>query len=110
MAISNFSLDRLKLQPHAAQVGSSADLGQFTHSSKTSTAPIVNTGSAIMWTTRITTTCAGLVILAAGILGYTALRDLFVSTGLFAAWLALLFPLLFPSRYHAPAWCHVETW
>ncbi len=62
---------------------------------KTSAGPVVNPDSAIIWTTRLTTTCAGLVILAAGVLGYTALRDLFVSIGLFATWLALLFPLLF---------------
>lgn len=50
---------------------------------------------AIEITTTIAVICAGLVILSAGILGYTALYDLFVSIGLFAAWLALFFPLLF---------------
>lgn len=50
---------------------------------------------AIDVTTRIAVTTAGLVILAAGILGYTALYDLFVSIGLFAAWLGIFFPLLF---------------
>lgn len=50
---------------------------------------------AIDVTTRIAVTCAGLVILAAGALGYTALYDLFVSIGLFAAWLGVFFPLLF---------------
>ncbi len=57
--------------------------------------PATKPDNAIIWTTRIATICAGLVILAAGVLGYTALRDLFVSIGLFAAWMGLLFPLLF---------------
>lgn len=51
--------------------------------------------TAITWTTRIAVTVAALVILSAGILGYTALYDLFVSIGLFAAWLGIFFPLLF---------------
>lgn len=51
--------------------------------------------SAINWTTRIAVTAAALVILSAGILGYTALYDLFVSIGLFVAWLGIFFPLLF---------------
>lgn len=46
-------------------------------------------------TTRIAVVCAALVIIAAGVLGFTALYDLFVSIGLFAAWLGLFFPLLF---------------
>lgn len=51
--------------------------------------------NAITWTTRIAVITAALVILSAGILGYTALYDLFVSIGLFAAWLGIFFPLLF---------------
>ncbi len=50
---------------------------------------------AINWTTYIAVTTAALVILSAGILGYTALYDLFLSIGLFAAWLGIFFPLLF---------------
>lgn len=50
---------------------------------------------AATYTTRIAVVCAGLVILSAGILGYTALYDLFVSIGLFSSWLAIFFPLLF---------------
>ena len=51
--------------------------------------------NAITTTTRIAVTTATLVILSAGILGYTALYDLFVSIGLFSAWLGIFFPLLF---------------
>lgn len=51
--------------------------------------------NAITMTTRITITAAVLVILSAGILGYTALYDLFLSIGLFSPWLAYFFPLLF---------------
>src|SRR6185503_12470180 len=51
--------------------------------------------NAITITTRIAVVCAALVILSAGILGYTALYDLFVSIGLFSAWLGIFFPLLF---------------
>lgn len=51
--------------------------------------------NAMTITTRIAVVCATLVILSAGILGYTALYDLFVSIGLFAAWLGIFFPLLF---------------
>lgn len=50
---------------------------------------------AINWTTYVSVTAAALVILSAGILGYTALYDLFVSIGLFSAWLGVFFPLLF---------------
>lgn len=49
----------------------------------------------IDYTTRIAVISAALVILAAGVLSFTALRDLFVSIGLFAPWLGYLFPLLF---------------
>ena len=38
---------------------------------------------------------AGLVIIAAGILSFSALKDLFGMMGLFPDWLAWLFPLLF---------------
>lgn len=51
--------------------------------------------NAITWTTRVAVVSAALVILSAGILGYTALFDLFVSIGLFASWLGVFFPLLF---------------
>lgn len=51
--------------------------------------------NAINWTTRIAVVTAALVILSAGILGYSALFDLFVSIGLFSWWLAIFFPLLF---------------
>lgn len=51
--------------------------------------------NAITITTRIAVVTAALVILSAGILGYTALFDLFVSIGLFSSWLAIFFPLLF---------------
>lgn len=50
---------------------------------------------AITVTTYISVITAALVILSAGILGYTALYDLFVSIGLFSAWLGIFFPLLF---------------
>lgn len=50
---------------------------------------------AITITNKITVIAAALVILAAAILSFTALRDLFIQIGLFAAWLGLLFPLLF---------------
>ncbi len=50
---------------------------------------------AINLTSTVATIAAGLVILAAGVLGYTALYDLFISIGLFAAWLGIFFPLLF---------------
>lgn len=55
----------------------------------------MNNSKAITWTTNVAVGSSGLVILAAGILGYTALYDLFVSIGLFAAWLGVFFPLLF---------------
>lgn len=51
--------------------------------------------NAIKITTYTSVICAALVILSAGILGYTALYDLFVSIGLFSAWLGIFFPLLF---------------
>lgn len=51
--------------------------------------------NAISLTTRIAVISAALVILSAGILGYTALFDLFLSIGLFSAWLGIFFPLLF---------------
>ena len=51
--------------------------------------------NAIRITTWITVITAALVILSAGILGYTALYDLFVSIGLFSPWLGYFFPLLF---------------
>jgi hypothetical protein len=46
-------------------------------------------------TSRLATVGAGLVILSAGILGYSALYDLFLSIGLFSPLLAIFFPLLF---------------
>lgn len=49
----------------------------------------------ITLTTHITALSAALVILSAGVLGYTALYDLFLSIGLFSAWLGIFFPLLF---------------
>jgi len=50
---------------------------------------------AITITNHITIWTSVLVIIAAAILSFTALRDLFVSIGLFAIWLSFLFPLLF---------------
>ena len=55
----------------------------------------MNNSKAINLTTYTAVGCSALVILSAGILGYTALYDLFVSIGLFAAWLGIFFPLLF---------------
>lgn len=46
-------------------------------------------------TAALTTVTSSAVILAAGVLGFTALYDLFVSIGLFSPWLGYLFPLLF---------------
>jgi hypothetical protein len=56
---------------------------------------ISGNGDPIAATSRIAVASAVAVILSAGILGYTALYDLFVSIGLFAPWLAIFFPLLF---------------
>lgn len=56
---------------------------------------ITGSGDPITATSRIAVTTAIAVILSAGILGYTALYDLFISIGLFATWLAIFFPLLF---------------
>jgi hypothetical protein len=56
---------------------------------------ISGNGDPITATSRIAVASAISVILSAGILGYTALYDLFVSIGLFAPWLAIFFPLLF---------------
>jgi hypothetical protein len=56
---------------------------------------LAQSSHAVTITTYIAVVCATLVILSAGILGYTALYDLFVSIGLFAAWLGIFFPLLF---------------
>lgn len=56
---------------------------------------ITGSGDPITATSRIAVTSAIAVILSAGILGYTALYDLFISIGLFATWLAIFFPLLF---------------
>jgi hypothetical protein len=56
---------------------------------------ITGSGDPITATSRIAVTSAIAVIMSAGILGYTALYDLFVSIGLFAPWLAIFFPLLF---------------
>lgn len=56
---------------------------------------ITGSGDPITATSRIAVASAIAVILSAGILGYTALYDLFVSIGLFATWLAIFFPLLF---------------
>lgn len=55
----------------------------------------MNNSKAINLTTYTAVGCSALVILSAGILGYTALYDLFASIGLFAAWLGIFFPLLF---------------
>lgn len=52
-------------------------------------------GDPLKATSRIAIVGASLVILAAGILGYTALFDLFQSIGLFHWSLAVFFPLLF---------------
>ncbi|MCG3209246.1 MAG: hypothetical protein FOGNACKC_02867 [Anaerolineae bacterium] len=52
-------------------------------------------GDPIKATSRIAVTGASLVILSAGVLGYTALFDLFNSIGLFHPALAIFFPLLF---------------
>lgn len=46
-------------------------------------------------TSRLAIIGASLVILSAGILGYSALYDLFLSIGLFSPFLAVFFPLLF---------------
>jgi len=46
-------------------------------------------------TTKIAVVSSVLVILAAAVLSFTALYDLFLQIGLFAGWLAVLFPLLF---------------
>jgi uncharacterized protein YoxC len=56
---------------------------------------ITGSGNPITATSRIAVMSAVAVILSAGILGYTALYDLFISIGLFATWLAVFFPLLF---------------
>ena len=56
---------------------------------------ITGSGDPVTATSRIAVTSSIAVILSAGILGYTALYDLFVSIGLFATWLAIFFPLLF---------------
>lgn len=50
---------------------------------------------AIDLTTKIAVVSSALVILAAAVLSFTALYDLFLQIGLFAGWLAALFPLLF---------------
>ncbi|MCB0154683.1 MAG: DUF2637 domain-containing protein [Anaerolineae bacterium] len=50
---------------------------------------------AIDLTTRVAVVSSALVILAAAVLSFTALYDLFLQIGLFAGWLAILFPLLF---------------
>lgn len=52
-------------------------------------------GNPVVATTRITIAGSVLVIAAAAILGFTALRDLFIALGLFSPWLGFLFPLLF---------------
>lgn len=52
-------------------------------------------GNAVVASTRITVAGAVLVIVAAGILGFTALHDLFLAINLFSPWLGFLFPLLF---------------
>jgi hypothetical protein len=56
---------------------------------------ITGSGDPVTATSRIAVMSAIAVILSAGILGYTALYDLFISIGLFATWLAIFFPLLF---------------
>jgi hypothetical protein len=49
----------------------------------------------VLATSRLTVVLSGLVIISAGILGFTALRDLFISIGLFHPMLGYLFPILF---------------
>lgn len=52
-------------------------------------------GNAVVASTRLTVAGSALVIVAAGILGFTALHDLFLAINLFSPWLGFLFPLLF---------------
>lgn len=52
-------------------------------------------GDPIVATSRLTVTLSILVILSAGVLGFTALRDLFISINLFNPFLGYLFPILF---------------
>lgn len=52
-------------------------------------------GDPILATSRLTVTLSILVIFSAGVLGFTALRDLFISINLFYPLLGYLFPVLF---------------
>ncbi len=52
-------------------------------------------GDPILATSRLTVALSFVVIASAGILGFTALRDLFISINLFHPWLGYLFPILF---------------
>lgn len=63
----------------------------------------MNEEKGILWTTRVSLALAGLVLACAAVLGYTALADLFRAAGLFADWLAWLFPVLFDAMEVAAA-------
>ena len=52
-------------------------------------------GDPVLTTTRFIWILSLIVLLSAGILGFTALRDLFLAIGLFPPILAYLFPILF---------------
>ena len=52
-------------------------------------------GDPILATSRLTMTLSIVVIIAAGVLGFTALRDLFIAIHLFNPFLGYLFPILF---------------
>jgi hypothetical protein len=52
-------------------------------------------GDPVLATSRLTVILSTIVIFSAGILGFTALRDLFISIGLFHPILGYLFPILF---------------
>lgn len=52
-------------------------------------------GDPVVATSRLTVVLSILVIFSAGVLGFTALRDLFISINLFHPWLGYLFPILF---------------
>lgn len=63
----------------------------------------MNEERGILWTTRASLALAGLVLACAAVLGYTALADLFRAAGLFAPWLAWLYPALFDAMEVAAA-------
>lgn len=52
-------------------------------------------GDPVLATARLTVVLSGLVICSAGVLGFTALHDLFIAIGLFHPFLGYLFPVLF---------------